>query len=71
MRSREEIGAATRPVGMTTHYVNQDLAKHRYATLLREADSHRLVKDDRVRESRGRRRLQLTWLFRLRRPAPA
>jgi hypothetical protein len=56
---------------MTTHYVNMDLAKHRYATLLREADSHRLVKGDHVRESRGRRRLQLTWLFRLRRPAMA
>ena len=55
---------------MTTHYVNQDLAKHRYATLLREADSHRLVKD-RVRESRGRRSRQLTWLFRVRRPALA
>jgi hypothetical protein len=55
---------------MTTHYLNQDLAKHRYATLLREADSHRLAKDDRVRESRGRRR-QLTWLFRIRRPALA
>jgi hypothetical protein len=55
---------------MTTHYVNMDLAKHRYATLLREADSHRLVKEDQVRESRGRRR-QLTWLFRLRRPALA
>jgi hypothetical protein len=56
---------------MTTHYVNQDLAKHRYATLLREADSHRLAKGDQVRESRGRRSRQLTWLFRMRRPATA
>ncbi|TMK68713.1 MAG: hypothetical protein E6G50_14750 [Actinobacteria bacterium] len=60
-------------MSMTTHYVNQDLAKHRYATLLREADSHRLAKGDQVRESRGRRSLprQLTWLFRVRRPALA
>jgi hypothetical protein len=58
---------------MTTHYVNQELAKHHYATLLREADSRRLVKSDQVRESRGRRSLsrQLTWLFRVRRPAVA
>jgi hypothetical protein len=56
---------------MITHYVNQDLAKHRYATLLREADSHRLAKGDQVRESRGRRSWQLTWLFRARRPATA
>jgi len=55
---------------MTTHYVNQELAKHRYATLLRDADSHRLAKGDQVRESRGRRR-QLTWLLRVRRPALA
>jgi hypothetical protein len=55
---------------MTTHSINQELAKHRYATLLRDADSHRLAKGDRVRESRGRRR-QLTWLFRVRRPALA
>jgi len=60
---------------MTTHYINQDLAKHHYATLLREADSHRLVKGDQPTESRGRRsfRGQLTWLLRsrVRRPAVA
>jgi hypothetical protein len=55
---------------MNTHYVNQELAKHRYATLLRDAESHRLAKGDHVRESRGRRR-QLTWLLRVRRPALA
>jgi len=60
---------------MTTHYINQDLAKHHYATLLREADSHRLVKGDQPAESRERRslRAQLTWLLRsrVRRPAVA
>ena len=30
---------------MTTHTVNQELARHHYATLVREASSHRLVKD--------------------------
>jgi hypothetical protein len=60
---------------MTTHYVNQDLAKHHYATLLREAESHRLVEGDRPGEARERRSLrrQLTWLlrWRVRRPAVA
>jgi hypothetical protein len=58
---------------MTTHYVNQDLAKHHYATLLREADSHRLVKGDQPVESRERRSLrdQLTWLLRARSRRPA
>jgi len=51
---------------MTTHYVNQDLAKHRHATLLREADSHRLVKGDQPGETRRRKSFswQLTWLLR-------
>ena len=30
---------------MTTHLVNQELAKHRYATLAREASQHRLAKE--------------------------
>src|SRR2546430_2842628 len=42
---REEIAFAARLGGMTTHYVNQELAKHHYATLLREAGSHRLAKE--------------------------
>jgi hypothetical protein len=59
---------------MTTHYVNQDLAKHHYATLLREADLHRQVKADRPEETRKRRPFsQLTWRLRsrVRRPAVA
>jgi hypothetical protein len=57
---------------MTTHYVNQDLAKHHYATLLREADLHRQVKADHPEETRKRRFFsrQLTWR-RARRPAVA
>jgi hypothetical protein len=30
---------------MTTHLVNQELAKHHYATLAREANSHRLARE--------------------------
>jgi hypothetical protein len=30
---------------MSTYLVNQELAKHRYATLMREASSHRLAKE--------------------------
>jgi len=30
---------------MTTYPVNQELAKHHYATLMREASSHRLAKE--------------------------
>jgi len=60
---------------MQTHYVNQDLAKHRYATLLREADTHRLAKADQPGKTRRRSSFswQLTWLLRarLRRPAAA
>jgi len=60
---------------MTTHYVNQELAKHHYATLLREADSHRLAKDDQPKERLGRPSFsrQLTWMVRalVRRPAVA
>jgi hypothetical protein len=41
---------------MSTHYVNQELAKHRYATLLREGATERLV-----REPAHASRLQLTW----------
>jgi hypothetical protein len=47
---------------MTTHYVNQELAKHRYATLMREAQSHRLVRSDEEPEQKSPRwRRQLTW----------
>jgi len=70
------MGAVARLAGMTTHYVNQDLAKHHYATLLREADLHRLAKDDQRDETRARKSFsrQLTWLLRsrrVRRPAVA
>jgi hypothetical protein len=30
---------------MPTHSINQELAKHHYATLVREASSHRLAKE--------------------------
>jgi hypothetical protein len=30
---------------MTTHSVNQELAKHHYATLMREASTHRLARE--------------------------
>jgi hypothetical protein len=47
---------------MTTHYVNQELAKHHYATLMREAQNHRLVRTDQEPEpSSSRWRRQLTW----------
>jgi hypothetical protein len=47
---------------MTTHYVNQELAKNRYATLMREAQNHRLVRTDAEPEaSSARWRRQLTW----------
>jgi len=46
--------------GMTTHYVNQELAKHRYATLLSEAGNERLVRADKP-PNRSRWRGQLTW----------
>jgi hypothetical protein len=41
---------------MSTHYVNQELAKHRYATLLREGATERLIQ-----EPARAARLQLTW----------
>jgi hypothetical protein len=44
-----------------THYVNQELAKHHYATLLREAQNERLVHVDDVEPPRSRVRRQLTW----------
>jgi hypothetical protein len=49
---------------MTTHHVNQELAKHHYATLMREAQNHRLIRTDaepdpEAKASRWRR--QLTW----------
>jgi hypothetical protein len=47
---------------MTTHYVNQELAKHRYATLMREAQSHRLAGAEAEPEPKPSRwRRQLTW----------
>ena len=56
---------------MTTHHVNQELAKHHYATLLREADDHRLVRREMTAKAFARQR-QLTWLLRpFRRPAVA
>ncbi|MFY9579690.1 MAG: hypothetical protein WAQ33_10225 [Gaiellaceae bacterium] len=58
---------------MTTHYVNQELAKHHYATLLREAGSHRLAKES-SEPQHGRSSFvqQLTWALRsLGRRAPA
>ena len=72
MRSREENGVPARPEGMTHYYFNQELAKHRYATLMREASSHRLAKDARPEKPSARPR-QLTWLLRsfVRRPAVA
>jgi hypothetical protein len=60
---------------MTTHYVNQELAKHHHATLLREAGSHRLAKEARpeVRTVRPSFSQQFTWIVRSlsRRPATA
>ena len=57
----EDIGN-TRPVDMTTHHVNQELAKHHYATLMREAQNHRLVRSDEEPEPEPSRwRRQLTW----------
>jgi hypothetical protein len=50
---------------MTTHYVNQELAKHRYATLLREGATERLV-----REPAQASRRQLTWSRRRLRRVP-
>ena len=59
---------------MTHYHFNQELAKHRYATLLREADSHRLAKSDQPEEREARPfSRQLTWMLRsfVRRPAVA
>jgi hypothetical protein len=47
---------------MSTHYVNQELTKHHYATLMREAQNHRLVRPEAEPEPRRARwRRQLTW----------
>jgi hypothetical protein len=62
---REENRVLGRPQGMT-HSMNQELAKHHYATLMREAQSHRLAKQERPEERHDRPSLleQLTWAFR-------
>jgi len=51
---------------MTTHSVNQELAKHHYATLMREASSHRLAKETKdVSESERPSYVeQITWALR-------
>jgi len=72
MRSREENRGLARLVSMTHYYFSQELGKHHYATLMREASSHRLAKDARPEKPSARPR-QLTWLLRslVRRPAVA
>jgi hypothetical protein len=64
--AREENRALARPQGMTTHSVNQELAKHHYATLMREAQSHRLATESRPEKRHDRPSVleQLTWAFR-------
>jgi hypothetical protein len=63
---REENRVPGRPQGMTTHSVNQELAKHHYATLMREAQSHRLAKQERPEKRHHGPSLleQLTWTLR-------
>jgi hypothetical protein len=64
--AREENPVLGRLSDMTTHSVTQELAQHHYATLMREAQSHRLAKESRPEKRHDRPSVleQLTWAFR-------